>query len=154
MRARLAEALLLGAAAAACAGRPTVPNPAVVPEAVPTSPLPTPGAAPSYPTPPREAFEAPPPPGAPAVLPPATPSLTPWGSSFQTPLQPPNTFTASRTSCLDRELARRGLNAYGDPAGTRYPPGRTPPASAKSWSAIVAKHPEIGAVCFYPPPPG
>jgi hypothetical protein len=151
--ARRAGALLVGAVAAACAGRPAVPNPQVMPEAWPASPVPTPGAAPGYPTTPRQTFEAPPPPGSPPVLPPARPSLTPWGNSFQNPLQPPNTFLASRTSCVDRELASRGLNAYGDPAGTTYPPGQMPPARARGWSAIVARHPDIGAVCFYPPPP-
>jgi hypothetical protein len=36
---------------------------------------------------------------------------------------PPAAYRAERNRCIDRELATRKLNAYGDPEGTSYPGG-------------------------------
>ena len=55
-------------------------------------------------------------------------------------------------SCLDRQLAAKGLNQFGDPVDTAYP-GGTPlfdEASGKSTDRaayIFAKHPDIARAC-------
>jgi hypothetical protein len=52
----------------------------------------------------------------------------------------------SVVACMDRELAARGLNAYGDPQGTTYPSG--PPADEGGRVLYVAgRNPEIRAAC-------
>ncbi len=49
-------------------------------------------------------------------------------------------------ACMDRELAARGLNAYGDPQGTTYPGG--PPADEGGRVLFVlGRNPEIRAAC-------
>ena len=65
---------------------------------------------------------------------------------------PPAQKPPAPQSCLDRELAARRLNSFGDPADTAYP-GGTPlfnEATGKSTDRaayIFARHPEIGLAC-------
>lgn len=55
-------------------------------------------------------------------------------------------------SCLDRELASRGLNAFGDPQGTMYA-GGTPlfdertGASISREQYVFSHHPELASAC-------
>ena len=55
-------------------------------------------------------------------------------------------------SCLEAQLASRGLNQYGDPPDTMYP-GGTPLFDEKTGKRtereayVFAKHPEIAAAC-------
>ncbi len=55
-------------------------------------------------------------------------------------------------SCIDRELAARGLNAYGDPPGTVYA-GGTPLFDEKTGRStpreryVLERHPEIARAC-------
>ena len=66
--------------------------------------------------------------------------------------KPPAPKPPAPQSCLDRELAARGLNSFGDPPDTAYP-GGTPlfnEATGKSTDRaayIFARHPEIGLAC-------
>ena len=58
---------------------------------------------------------------------------------------------SERHRCIDRELAGRNLNDYGDPAGTTYPGGS--PLLGVSGKAgdryryVLQHHPEIGVSC-------
>ena len=55
-------------------------------------------------------------------------------------------------SCLDRELAARGLNAFGDPQGTMYA-GGTPLFDERTGKAIpreqyvFSHHPDLASAC-------
>lgn len=55
-------------------------------------------------------------------------------------------------SCLDRQLAAKGLNSFGDPADTAYP-GGTPLFDERTGKStdraayIFAKHPDIARAC-------
>jgi hypothetical protein len=49
-------------------------------------------------------------------------------------------------SCVDRELARRGLNAYGDPPETSYP-GGAPVQEEGRVLYVASRHPEIREIC-------
>jgi hypothetical protein len=55
-------------------------------------------------------------------------------------------------SCLDRELAAKGLNPFGDPPGTQYA-GGTPLFDEKTGKStpreqyLRARHPEIASAC-------
>jgi hypothetical protein len=55
-------------------------------------------------------------------------------------------------SCLDRELAGRGLNSFGDPEGTMYA-GGTPlfdertGASMSREQYVFSHHPELASAC-------
>ena len=59
---------------------------------------------------------------------------------------------APQPSCLDRELAARHLNEFGDPEGTMYT-GGTPLFDEKSGKRtdraeyVFSRHPDIGRVC-------
>lgn len=59
---------------------------------------------------------------------------------------------SARASCVDRELGARGLNPYGDPAGTMYA-GGTPLFDEKTGVAVdrveyvLAHRPEIANAC-------
>jgi hypothetical protein len=73
---------------------------------------------------------------------PANPHLRPGVS----PLGP------SSLSCVDRELARRGMNAWGDPAATIYPEG--PPtlsSDVERQMMILERYPDIATLCRVPP---
>ena len=67
------------------------------------------------------------------------------------PLVYPGTAGSSNATaeCVDRELQRRGLNAYGDPPGTVYPahPAATEPDRV---AHVVARYPEIRTTCGVP----
>ena len=62
------------------------------------------------------------------------------------------TPTAPPQSCLDAQLASRGLNQFGDSPDTMYP-GGTPLFDEKTGKRtereayVFAKHPEIAAAC-------
>lgn len=62
---------------------------------------------------------------------------------------------APQISCIDRQLAAKGLNQFGDPPDTLYA-GGSPLFDEKSGRTmprdqyVVQKHPEIGQAC----PPG
>jgi hypothetical protein len=55
-------------------------------------------------------------------------------------------------SCLDRQLAAKGLNPFGDPEGTMYA-GGTPLFDEKTGKTtpreqyVLAKHPDIARAC-------
>jgi hypothetical protein len=59
---------------------------------------------------------------------------------------------SARPSCVDRELAARGLNPYGDPPDTMYA-GGTPLFDEKTGVAVdrieyvLAHRPEIASAC-------
>jgi hypothetical protein len=59
---------------------------------------------------------------------------------------------ATSESCLDRQLAAKGLNPFGDPEGTMYA-GGTPLFNEKTGRSVpreqyvFAKHPEIARAC-------
>jgi hypothetical protein len=59
---------------------------------------------------------------------------------------------AAGASCLDRELAARGLNSFGDPEGTMYA-GGTPLFDERTGAAIpreqyvFSHHPELASAC-------
>jgi hypothetical protein len=64
----------------------------------------------------------------------------------------PTATAASPQSCLDRELAAKGLNSFGDPEGTQYAGGtplfderggRTTPRE----EYVYARRPEIARLC-------
>ena len=63
-----------------------------------------------------------------------------------------STPTAPPQSCLDAQLASRGLNQFGDSPDTLYP-GGTPLFDEKSGKRtereayVFAKHPEIARAC-------
>jgi hypothetical protein len=60
--------------------------------------------------------------------------------------------TPQSLACVDRELARRGLNAFGDPAATVYPDG--PPAfgsDVERERMILERYPDLGTLCRDPP---
>jgi hypothetical protein len=58
-------------------------------------------------------------------------------------------------SCLDAQLAAKGLNQYGDPPGTMYT-GGTPLFDEKTGVStareqyVYAKHPDIARACAAP----
>ena len=59
---------------------------------------------------------------------------------------------SAAAQCVDRELAARGLNSYGDPADTSYA-GRSPLFDEKTGARrdrvqfVFAKRPEIEKAC-------
>ncbi len=59
---------------------------------------------------------------------------------------------AQRQSCVDRELAAKGLNSFGDPEGTLYA-GGTPLFDERTGRStpreeyVYARHPEIARAC-------
>jgi hypothetical protein len=67
------------------------------------------------------------------------------------PREPPPPQPA-KVSCLDRELAARGLNAFGDPQGTMYA-GGTPLFDERTGKAIsreqyvFSHHPDLASAC-------
>ncbi len=100
--------------------------------AQPTAPSPAAAGVPSQPAAPGAAAET-------AASQPAAPGA---GAAAAPPAQSAESVKA----CLDRELAARGLNAYGDPQGTTYADG--PPADEGGRVLYVAgRNPEIRAAC-------
>lgn len=90
-------------------------------------------------------------------------NVSPPGSAEPptTPAAPPNphfrpgapTFGPQAGACIDRELGDRGLNAYGDPAGTMYPDG--PPtlsSDVERQRMIFERYPELATACSVVPP--
>ena len=59
---------------------------------------------------------------------------------------------AAEKSCLDQQLEQRGLNEFGDPAGTMYP-GGTPLFDEKTGQRkdrevyVFGKHADIASAC-------
>lgn len=85
------------------------------------------------------------PPGHPAPDTPAVPAPPDPGLS-PVPARPPAAATAA---CVDRELRRRGLNAYGDPQATVY--RRVPPVPpSERVERVLARYPEIRTTCAVP----
>lgn len=151
----MSRSVQLGVAVRACAllavacsgGRPVVPSP----DAVPPPPSPPGAQLPASAAAEAERF-APPPParGQPMVTPPRPASLG-------APLARPAAAEAAQEACVDRELARRGLNAYGDLPGTAYD-GGSAPAGASGGRArldrVLARVPEIRTACSAGSDPG
>jgi hypothetical protein len=66
------------------------------------------------------------------------------------PAVPP--LGSASLACVDRELARRGLNAWGDPASTLYPDG--PPTLASEVERqrmVLERYPDLATLCRIPP---
>ncbi len=64
--------------------------------------------------------------------------------------QPPPETPAQ--SCLDAQLAKRGLNQFGDPPDTMYPGGtplfdETTGKRTDREAYVFARHPDIAAAC-------
>ena len=89
---------------------------------------------------------------------PASPSSVafPRGSSLSPDNQPGfavpiGAEQAERHQCIDRELADRNLNDYGDPEGTTYPGGApllgVSGAAGDRYQCVLQRHPEIGVSC-------
>ncbi|WP_248344747.1 hypothetical protein [Anaeromyxobacter paludicola] len=126
------------------ASAPPAPSPAPAPaaggpaEAVPSPAAPAAPATPAAPAPRADAAPATP---APPASPPgaAAPAPGPDG-------------VAARNACVDRELARRGLNAFGDRPGTVYA-GGTPlfdertGRTADRHEHVLSRQPSIAAAC-------
>jgi hypothetical protein len=55
-------------------------------------------------------------------------------------------------ACVARELSRRGLNAYGDPAATTYPAG-PPVAEEDRIEHVLDRHPDVATACRVRPGP-
>ncbi len=53
-------------------------------------------------------------------------------------------------ACVDKELADRGLNAYGDPKGTKYADGKTPVDEFGRILYVASKNPSIRKACKVP----
>lgn len=70
-------------------------------------------------------------------------------SCRQTPLQQP---PEAPQSCLDLQLAAKGLNEFGDPRGTVYPGGtplfdeRTGKRTGRE-AYVLRKHPDLAQAC-------
>lgn len=76
----------------------------------------------------------------------------PAGPPVRPPGEPAGTGASAAgevaRQCVDRALALRGLNAYGDPQGTRYPDG--PPADEGGRALYVAgRNAEIREACGF-----
>lgn len=81
---------------------------------------------------------------------PATPAPAAPANPHFRPEAPP--LGMASLSCVDRELARRGLNAWGDPAATVYPEG--PPTLASDverMKMIFERYPDVETLCRIPP---
>jgi hypothetical protein len=68
---------------------------------------------------------------------------------WKTPL---GAYGPERNRCIDRELARRDLNEFGDPKGTMYPEG-APLGVTKGtdrYEFVVRHRPDIGVTCTRP----
>jgi hypothetical protein len=88
-----------------------------------------------------------PPERADAPAPPAPPA--PANPHFH-PAFPP--FGPASLACVDRELERRGLNAWGDPSATVYPDGPpTLPSDVERQQMVLERYPDIAMVCRLPP---
>ncbi len=78
------------------------------------------------------------------------PSPEPGQARWKTP---PAAYLAERNLCIDRELARRDLNEFGDPKGTTYPHG-TPQGVASTvdrYRYILGHRPDIATTCTRAP---
>jgi hypothetical protein len=73
-------------------------------------------------------------------------------ASCQKQAPPQTQAQAGAESCLDRQLAAKGLNPFGDPQGTMYA-GGTPLFDEKSGRStpreqyVFSRHPEIARAC-------
>lgn len=96
----------------------------------------------------RRSVEAPEHADAPVAAPHPSPSVRP--GPVVPGVAPPPTGPAEM-ACVDRELARLGLNAFGDPAGTVYPRGPPQLASeVERTQAILERYPDIRTICGVP----
>jgi hypothetical protein len=78
------------------------------------------------------------------------PSVTPAGATEQTAAAAPQPSAAEMRACVEKELRDRGMNAYGDPAGTKYADG-TPPVEESGRILFVAgRYPDIRRACKIP----
>lgn len=131
--------LAAAAALAACARRPPPDAPPIVPREPRVSPVPAPDAA-------RGEFAAPGDARSPP-LPPEPRPVSPQLSPSPLALPPAPELDAATRACVDRALARAGLDAWGDPAGT--PPVRIRGDAAR-YARVFALHPEIRTRCTAP----
>jgi hypothetical protein len=88
-----------------------------------------------------------------AVAPPGTAAPpTPAIPRAPDPVVGPGAASAPASAsdaCVDRELGRLGLNAYGDPPGTAYPV--VPPVRpSERIQRVLARYPEIRTACGVP----
>lgn len=62
---------------------------------------------------------------------------------------PPGAYLGERNRCIDRELASRELNEYGDPPGTTYPEGRPLGVTQTTdrFEYVLQRHPGIRTTC-------
>ncbi|BDG08994.1 hypothetical protein [Anaeromyxobacter paludicola] len=72
------------------------------------------------------------------------------------PVIPGSTWRGERARCLDLELARRGLNEFGDPVGTPYAGGSplydgVTGTTAERYDYVARRHPDIGTRCSMAP---
>jgi hypothetical protein len=84
---------------------------------------------------------------------PPTFSLSPQNAPVSSPV-PSAVAGPAHRACIDSELRRRGLNAYGDRPGTPAPVGPLAIQSERTqdaldrYDAVLRRHPEIGAACI------
>ena len=66
---------------------------------------------------------------------------------------PPAAYLAQRNLCIDRELARRDLNEFGDAKGTTYAQGAPQgvAAAANRYEYVLRRRPDIATVCTRSP---
>ncbi len=63
---------------------------------------------------------------------------------------PAGAYTSEMERCIDRELAERKLNDFGDPLGTTYPPGAPVLAittRTDRYRHVMKRRPDIATTC-------
>lgn len=78
------------------------------------------------------------------------PSPEPGQAKWKTP---PAAYLAERNLCIDRELARRDLNEFGDARGTTYAHGAPQgvAAAANRYEYVLRRRPDIATTCTRAP---
>ncbi len=60
---------------------------------------------------------------------------------------------ADLQACIDEQLAKRGLDPYGEPPGTPHPDGPpVPPGSIERYQRVLDRQPAIRTACRASPP--
>ncbi len=76
---------------------------------------------------------------------PPDPVLAPAPAPAASARPPPN---ESLQACIDRQLALRGVNGFGDVPGTTYPHGPPVPAdSLERYDYVLRRFPDLRTVC-------